>query len=240
VLQFVGRDSRPIATLVNYAVHPEVLGSRAGTCSPDLVGPLCDRIAEKGGGVGLFVNGAQGGMVTADNRGPDGRDISTWAECVRIGTLLADEALRLVSDASAEAEPRLECRSRTVLFPVESPILLAVLKGSPMGYATDPQGRIATRLNLVRLGDVEILTIPGEALPNVGAYLKRRMRGKHNLLFGLTNDAFGYILAREDFGAFPRYEYISRTSLGERTAGILIDEAASLAAEGSPAAAPRN
>jgi len=235
VLQFVGRDSKPLVTLVNYAVHPEVLGSNAGTCSPDLVGPLYDRIAERGGGTGLFVNGAQGGMVTADNRGPDGRDVGTWAECTRIGNLLADEALRLIADAPAQANPRLECRSRTVLFPIESPILLAVLKGSPMGYATDAQGRVSTRLNHVRLGDAEILTIPGEALPNVGAYLKRKMRGKHNLLFGLTNDAFGYILAREDYGAFPRYEYISRTSLGERTAGILIDEALQLAGEAGDA-----
>ena len=41
------------------------------------------------------------------------------------------------------------------------------------------------------------------------------MRGKHNLLFGLTNDAFGYILTKVDFNSFPRYDYVSRTSLGE-------------------------
>src|SRR5258706_4205231 len=36
-----GDSERCIATLVNYAIHPEVLGSDAGTCSPDLIGPLC-------------------------------------------------------------------------------------------------------------------------------------------------------------------------------------------------------
>jgi hypothetical protein len=51
------------------------------------------------------------------------------------------------------------------------------------------------------------------------------MRGQHNLLFGLTNDAFGYILTREDFDSFKRYEYVSRTSLGERTGTVLVDEA---------------
>ena len=49
------------------------------------------------------------------------------------------------------------------------------------------------------------------------------MRGEHNLLFGLTNDAFGYILTKVDFQSFPRYDYVSRTSLGEMTGEILIE-----------------
>ena len=54
------------------------------------------------------------------------------------------------------------------------------------------------------------------------------MAGEHNLLFGLTNDAFGYILTREDWGSFQRYEYISRTCLGEQTGQILEDHALQL------------
>lgn len=49
VVQAIGSDGKPFATLINYAIHPEVLGSDAGTLSPDLVGPLYDRIQEKGG-----------------------------------------------------------------------------------------------------------------------------------------------------------------------------------------------
>ena len=62
-------------------------------------------------------------------------------------------------------------------------------------------------------------------MPNIGYYLKRKMHGEHNLLFGLTNDAFGYILTKEDFDSFKRYAYVSRTSLGERTGEILVTEA---------------
>lgn len=233
VIQWVAADGAVVATLVNYAVHPEVLGSRQGICSPDLVGPLYDRLSQQGGGFGIFFNGALGGMVTADNRGPDGRDVSTWAECVRIGTRLADEALRIIREAPLQTEPDLECRSRMVRFPVESPVLRAVLRGSPMGYRTEADGTLATRLNLVRLGEARLLTVPGEALPNIGAYLKRRMRGGHPFLLGLANDAFGYLLTREDWGAFPRYEYISRTSLGERTGEIYVENALALIAEAS-------
>jgi hypothetical protein len=72
------------------------------------------------------------------------------------------------------------------------------------------------------------LTIPGEALPNIGFYLKRQMRGEHNFLFGLTNDAFGYILTKVDFNSFAAYRYVSRVSLGEMTGEIYIQHAMEL------------
>lgn len=225
VVQFLREDGKPTATLVNYAIHPEVLGNRQGICSPDLVGPLYDRIADQGGGMGIFMNSAQGGMVTADNRRPNGQEANDWAECQRIGRLLADESLRVIDSAPIQMNPGLYVASHTIQFPVESGPMLAVMRGSPLGYTADAQGRISTTVNLVNLGTAQILTIPGEALPNIGYYLKRKMKGKQNLLFGLTNDAFGYILTPVDWNSFHRYEYITRTSLGERTGDIYIQEA---------------
>ena len=35
-------EGHGIATLVNYAIHPELMGNAQGILSPDLVGPLCD------------------------------------------------------------------------------------------------------------------------------------------------------------------------------------------------------
>jgi len=235
VIQAVDPAGQPIATLVNYAIHPEVLGPDAGILSPDLIGPLYDRLKEKGGGVGIFLNSAQGGMVTADNRGPDGHDLGTWSECVRIGQLLADEALRLVTPAPVQERPALFCAARTVAFPVDSPLLRAVMRQSPLGYAKGDDTQAVTQLNLLNVGNAQILTIPGEAMPNIGYYLKRKMRGEHNLLFGLTNDALGYMLTKVDWGSFKRYDYITRTSLGEMTGEILIEEALKLVAQCPPA-----
>jgi hypothetical protein len=217
VIQTIDPAGKAIATLVNYAIHPEVIGSSQGILSPDLIGPLYDRIVAQGGGTAIFMNGAQGGMITADVRGPDGKDVQTWEECIRIGNLLADEALRIVKNAETISNPPLHCTNKTVRFRVDSPGLLQIMKHSPLGYKTDLEGTVTTTINLINLANAQILTIPGEALPNIGYYLKRKMRGEHNLLFGLTNDAFGYILTKEDFGSFKRYEYVSRTSLGEHT-----------------------
>src|SRR5262245_21562335 len=134
VIQILNRDGQPFITLVNYAIHPEVLGSGRGILSPDLIGPLYERIQEKGGGTGIFMNSAQGGMVTADNRGTDGKDMRTWPECVRIGRLLADEALRIVQPAAAQDNPKLFCAAKAISLPVDSELMRAIMKVSPLGY----------------------------------------------------------------------------------------------------------
>ena len=233
VIQAQTPEGKTIATLVNYAVHPEVLGNELGILSPDLVGPLCDRMEERAGGMAIFMNGAQGGMITADNRilnrprDPQRAywdDARTWEECLRIGKTMADEAMRIVSKAPVQENPGLFCRSALVTIPVQSPEMWAVVTSSPLRYPHGKDHTIQARINLVNVGDSQILTIPGEALPNIGFYVKRKMRGANNLLFGLTNDAFGYILTKVDFHSFPRYDYVSRTSLGEMTGEILIEK----------------
>ncbi len=243
VIQAITPEGAAIVTLVNYAVHPEVLGAEAGILSPDLVGPLSERIESQAGGMALFMNGALGGMVTADNRDLDRprdslrgywENLRTWEECVRIGRTLGDEALRIINDAPPQKAPALFCGAVDVRFPVQSDPLWAVILGSPLRHPHGRDRSITTRINLVNLGSAQILTIPGEALPNIGFYLKRKMRGEHNLLFGLTNDAFGYILTKVDYNSFPRYEYISRTSLGEMTGEIFMDEALDLIARCPP------
>jgi len=234
VIQAVSPQGKVVATLVNYAVHPEVLGNDIGILSPDLVGPLCEKIEATAGGTAIFMNSAQGGMVTADNRNLDQpkdpkrgywNDSRSWEECLRIGQLMANEALRILQGVSEQKDPILFCDSITVRFPVDAPQMWAVVTGSPLKYPHNDDQSVNARINLINMGNAQILTIPGEALPNIGFYLKRKMRGKHNLLFGLTNDAFGYILTKVDFQSFPRYDYVSRTSLGEMTGEILIEKA---------------
>jgi hypothetical protein len=237
IIQAVSPDGKMIATLVNYAIHPEVLGNDIGVLSPDLVGPLCTKVESLAGGTALFMNSAQGGMVTADNRDlkkPKDQqqaywyDSRSWEECLRIGHLMAAEALRIIEEAPEQKEPTLFCDAINVRFPVDSMLMWGVILGSPLKYPHNDDQSINARINLVNLGTAQILTIPGEALPNIGFYLKRKMHGKNNLLFGLTNEAFGYILTKVDFQSFPRYDYVSRTSLGEMTGEILIEKSLEL------------
>ncbi len=238
VLQIRSVNGQPIGTLVNYAIHPEVIGSGLGILSPDLVGPFYTQIESAGGGLALYMNSAQGGMVTADNRnleaGPRDaqraywNDHRTWSECERIGRLLADESLRIIGPSNWQREPRLRTYSKDVRFPVESEALWQVVTQSPLKYPHGADRSITARVNLVSLGNAQMLTIPGEALPNIGFYVKRKMKGEHNFLFGLTNDAFGYMLTKVDFQSYPAYNYICRVSLGEMTGEIYIENALEL------------
>ncbi|MDP2338768.1 MAG: hypothetical protein Q8N05_20420 [Bacteroidota bacterium] len=221
---------KPIATLVNYATHPEILGTDRKLISPDLCGPLYDRIESKVGGMAIFMNSAQGGMVTADTRRENGKEANDWDECIRIGNLMADEALRIVDPAPVQENPEIYCASKTIRFPIDSEAMRYVFKHSPLAAEVAKNNNndftsVTTRLNLLNIGKAQVLTIPGEALPNIGFYVKRKMKSSQPMLFGLTNDAFGYMLTKEDFGGFERYNYVSRTSLGEMTGSIYEDEA---------------
>jgi hypothetical protein len=225
---------KAIGTLVNYAVHPEILGTGRKLISPDLCGPLYDRIESKAGGMAIFMNSAQGGMVTADVRLENGKEANNWEECLRIGNLLADEALRIIEPSTALENPTLYCTSKIITFPIDSEMMRYVFKHSPLAAGTGKDAdysKVATRMNLLNIGSAQVVTIPGEALPNIGFYIKRKMKSKQPFLFGLTNDAFGYMLTKEDFGGFERYNYVSRTSLGEMTGTILEEEALKLVNE---------
>ena len=220
-------QGKPIATLVNYAIHREILGTDRKLISPDLCGPLYDRIESKVGGMAIFMNSAQGGMVTADVRLENGKEANDWNECIRIGNLLADEALRIVEPALIQQNPDIYCASKIIRFPIDSEMMRYVFKHSPLAAEAknNDYSSVTTRINLLNIGQAQVLTIPGEALPNIGFYVKRKMKSTQPMLFGLTNDAFGYMLTKEDFGGFERYNYISRTSLGEMTGTIYEEEA---------------
>jgi hypothetical protein len=235
------RMGQPIVTLVNYAVHPEVLGNKQGILSPDLCGPLYSKIEKETGGMALFMNGAIGGMVTADTRleyGKEGqgqKEDNSWQECIRIGELLASESLRIIQKAPVLDNPAVFIASRPLTFPVESDIMRYIIQKSSMKYESFADNKVTTQLNLINIGPAQILTVPGEAMPNVGYYVKRNMNTTMPFLFGLTNDAFGYMLAKVDYQSFKRYEYVTRTSLGEMTAEIYMEQALKLVKE-SPAA----
>lgn len=229
VIQFISPDDNSVvATLVNYAIHPEVVGNDQGVCSPDLIGPLYERIEEKAGGLAIFMNSAVGGMVTADNRIGNGDVKKDWEECIRIGNLLADESLRIISDAVIQKKPEINISSNEFEIPVESDLMKTILEHTLLDYKLSIDNTLKTRMNLMNIGTVQIITLPGEAMPNLGFYIKRKMKTNHPFIFGLTNDAYGYILSKEDFNSFKKYNYISRTSLGEKTGEIIVNQALEL------------
>jgi hypothetical protein len=197
ILAFDRPDGSPVATLVHFACHPEVLGGRNRLVTADFPAALCAALEEaRPGGTAIFLNGALGGMVTAS------QTAHTFEEAERIGRAVADTALSaLESVGSPTAEAELKYVRAPILVPVENRRyhllgLLGLLGGRPLlggGYTL-------SEVTGLRIGPVLVLGAPGEVLPRVWFEIRELAGEGHPLLLvSLANDELGYLISEEDF-----------------------------------------
>ena len=183
-----------IATLVNFACHPEVLWYESRLITADFPGYLCDRLEERLGGVGLFFNGALGGMVTADVAEP------SFEEAERIGCAIADTALTALEEGEIVQASQLRARHARVAIPPENELLqIAVAMGIIKTDLTDA-GDLHAEVHLMNIGPAQIATFPGEPFPAIGLSVKQAMSADYKLVFGLANDELGYMMYPEHYG----------------------------------------
>ncbi|HEX4049059.1 MAG TPA: hypothetical protein VH309_14535 [Elusimicrobiota bacterium] len=190
-LRLTGLDGKPIATVVNWSCHAEVLGRENRLITADYPGPLCMRVEEKTGGACLFLNGVIGGLLTPDSRAEN------FYESYRIGTTVADAALALKT-ASSPRRP-LSYRSELVRVPVENSryrmFLFALTYGHDLydsagrllprykrwtlslralllGLNADNEPWVETEVSVLDVGPARLLGIPGELFPElaIGGY----------------------------------------------------------------------
>ncbi len=188
VIQAIGEDSKPIVTIVNFACHVEGLENGSGI-SADFPGTMCDQIKADGGGQAVFLNGAVGGMVSGDNKA------RTHEEAKVMGLGLA----KLVKDLAKTAEPPAKFDFSVDMRRLEIPMTNARFKPLYDARGGLHRGRTVTEMALVRLGEAELLTIPGELLPEVSFEIQEKMNGFPRILVGLANDQLGYIIPEYDF-----------------------------------------
>ncbi|MGE0707991.1 MAG: neutral/alkaline non-lysosomal ceramidase N-terminal domain-containing protein [Planctomycetota bacterium] len=216
-LAFDRPDGRAVATLVHFACHPETLGSKNTTLSPDFPGALRQRVERERGGVCVFLNGALGGMVTVDRQGEP-----SLAEAARIGTALGDLALgALAAGQPFPAELGLSYARAPLLLPVESRRYhLGDLFGifGPRPFVDG--GYTPSEVWALRLGPAVFLTVPGEALPKLGFELGSLASGAPRLIVGLGNDELGYLVHESDWED-ERYAYERSVSPGRSAVGVI-------------------
>jgi hypothetical protein len=204
-------QDQTIATMVSFANHPEALGSKNTLISADWPNYLYASVEEGLGGVCVLLNGALGGMVTPDVSS------HTFDETERVGKTTGLRAIEC-----AESSPRMEARGLTHVsdaldIPVANENFLALKKAGVISREFH-DGNIRTEIHLVRFGDMEMVTLPGEALPKVGLAIKDMMRAKYKVLVGLGNDELGYIIPEEDFDPT---KYEESMSVGPKTASLI-------------------
>ncbi len=207
-----------ISTIVNFANHPEALGSRNTLISADWPSYLYRTVEEELGGICVLLNGALGGMVTPDVAR------NTFEETQRIGETTGNKAIECLESAEVLDFSGITHLSTSVRIPLANEGFVELRKAGVIRRSFHG-GKVQTELHVIRLGEVDMATIPGEALPKVGLEIKGHMRGKYKILIGLGNDELGYIIPKEDFDAS---KYEESMSVGPKAAPIIIKGLADL------------
>ncbi len=227
VMQFRSKaDGKVIATLTNFACHPEVLNNDQLTS--DFCHWYYQTVESKVGGVAIFANGALGGMISPaanpDPNIPKGRD---WARAERYGTTIANKVLEAIANARFTDAVQLEHREATYTVTMENEGFRAAMAAGVIPTGASLSGdKLTTESHLIRLGDAVIFTMPGEVQPNIGILLKRLLApyGDPVFLFGLANDELGYILSLEDY-YLDLYSYERSMSVGSEIGPAMVQAA---------------
>jgi len=223
---------KTIATMINYAGHPEVLWSDNLELTSDYVGYLCDKVEEELGGVAVFMNGALGGMITPDVESNE----HTFEKAQEIGYALADATVRALGSRRSYSwgafipiwKETFNVKKQTFEVPLENEDFFYAMLGGIL-YRSDPwyklphgefpMGTIMTEVNVITIGKAQMITMPGEVLPSIGYRLREAMTGKYKFQIGLCNDELGYIIPADEWDDT---QYEESMSVGVQT-GIAME-----------------
>jgi hypothetical protein len=131
-------EGAPIATLVNYATHPVVLGPSNLLFSADYPGELARCLSEKRGGIGLFLQGACGDVdpLVYQERG---WGTGTFTDTRQIGERLCDAAINALAAAPRTREVALAVSSKMLEIPLDPPPTPEALAEQVAGLEVDRQ-----------------------------------------------------------------------------------------------------
>jgi hypothetical protein len=194
VLYLADTSGDTIATVVNWGEHPETLADDNYLISSDFVhlvretvegGSTWDAYSTEGlGGTAIYLQGMVGGMMTplhTTTHTPDGDVLSgaTWEKNDAIGTLLGEMALKAVAEAAVTENTDLYVAHSIFTMPVDNIAFQAMFRIGVFprelsGYDPDAPldddnvPDVETEMDHIRIGPLDMLTIPGELLPEVG------------------------------------------------------------------------
>jgi hypothetical protein len=228
-------DQDVIATLVNFAAHPVIIGSQNQELATDFVGSLERTVEDEHGGTAIYFNGAVGDASPAR---PDAATDKDSAD--KYGSLIAAEASDAI-DAAQPVPPHLSVESTTVTIPQDNASFdFAYALGYFDGYYDYEN---LTTANLPELGEVEVpasittpvtrvtmgraeaalqsVTVPGEAVTRLGLDIREEIGGRNQALLGLTQNAIGYIIPTDEWKDTPDGDYYEETvSFGKQAAPV--------------------
>ena len=188
--------SKVTVTLMNFPCHPEVLWEHNPHITADYVGYLRDEVEKQTGVPCIFFAGALGGMMT-----PDVKDHS-FEEAEYMGKRLAEVGLKALSSVNSNQLSVISLQKKEIKAKLTNPLYKIAFWRKLLPDVRNKKGQIETEVNLIKIGDLWLATVPGELLPKLGLSLKAQVLeagpGVAGIV-GLAIDELGYILPVEDF-----------------------------------------
>lgn len=199
VLRVDTRDGVPLATLVNYACHPVILGPQSTVVSADYVGQTREVVEAETGAPMLFLQGACGDI------NPVSGVTSDYEHCRRLGRILggkvAETHRRIVAQ---QGDIRLAART----FDLELPLRplpgqeASQEQAAELNEARDrefpwlvPTGQTGPKMEVqvLALGDVGMALVAAEPFTETGMAVKSASPWTRTFFVGYANGCVGYI-----------------------------------------------
>ena len=208
VLRVENTAGEILASLVNFGCHPVSIYPFLSTAvSADYPAFVTSVVEQAEGGLCLFTLGLAGDAVPFD-RGVLPRR--------QIGRAVGGEALRRLQFVTTTGDVTLSGLKKEISFPAK---LSAT--GQAAGDDKIPEP-VISEIQVLRIGDIYILGLPGEVLVEVGLQIKKRAGLEKLFIVTLSNDAIGYVChsaAYEEGG----YEPAGATNLAKGAGEIMIE-----------------
>jgi len=200
-----------VGSLVGFGCHPVSIYPHFPTAISADYPAFVTRVVEQAeGGVSLFLLGLAGNTVPIQ-RGA--------RPCEQIGKAVGAEAARKLQFVATTDDAALSGMCRQVTFPVKKAPSDKADEGAPQP--------ITTEIQVLRLGDIYVLGLPGENLVEVGMEI-RKTAGVEKLLIATgTNDAIGYVCHNRAYDE-EGYEPGAATNLAKGAGEIMVKEAVAL------------
>lgn len=254
-IRFVPDDGSKETWLLNYAAHPNTLGGSNTLCSADYPYFLRQTIYKEKDVNVLYGIGAIGAV---DPGFPDIED--RWKRVELQGETLGKAALSIDNDE--KMKPEITVLQQPFYYYADNAVLafLAMLKVMSSKLVPAKKGdlgiALVSEMTYMKIGSQQVLLMPGELFPEVAyggfdsAEDSATGRGpeidptplvdiaddKNLLIFGVTNDMTGYVVAPNDFilhktqpylsngrDRFDRSHYHETNSMGYSAAQTLTD-----------------
>lgn len=223
------QDDKEIGSVVNFACHATTLTGNNWLYSADYPGYMVETVKRIKGDefVPVFFNGPCGNVTQVDYRigFPD-----TYQECQRIGYMLGVAALEaldneeIMADGAVAVSKEMVPLKRIAISEAQYEWAKRIMKkieieGPPPHQADGiPDGAYARQwmqmyktqnevdsleVMVVQIGDVAIVSLPGEVFTEFGIQIKKLSPYKNTLVMGLANDSQGYFPTEISFTQGP-------------------------------------